>query len=199
MSVYPERIAKFCRSPERFGKTKDQTAVGADVNFSCGCFVRIFLEIDEDDQVVRTAGFSSNGCGYMIAAAEVFASFLERKYLSDLHGLEKATFEEAVEKHLGKIDIVRTPCMDAVYKAARSAFACHRSRVLDEFQGEKALVCTCFGVAEETIETFIAEHSPQTADEVTENCRAGGGCGSCRMVIQEMIDAAALASSVDAR
>lgn len=190
MSVYPESVARFCLSPEHVSKTKDQAAVGTDVNFACGCFVRIFLEIDEDEQVVRTAGFSSNGCGYMIAAAEVFASILEGKYLSDLHGLERTGFEEAVEMQTGKIEKARTPCLEAVYNATRSAFADHRSRVLDEFQGEKALVCTCFGVAEETIETFIAENSPRTADEVTENCRAGGGCGSCRMLIQEMIDAA---------
>lgn len=196
MSVYPESVARFCRSPKHASEPANRDAAGTDVNFTCGCFVKVFVEIDEDEQTVCRAGFSSNGCGYMVAAAEVFAKVLEGKHLSDLHGLERSRFDEEVAKQLGTIDTARTPCLDAVYQAARLAFADHRNRKVEEFRGEKALICTCFGVAEETVEILIAANSPATVDEVTDKCRAGGGCGSCRMLIQEMIDAAMRAACV---
>jgi NAD(P)H-nitrite reductase large subunit len=43
-------------------------------------------------------------------------------------------------------------------------------------------------VTETTIERLINERSLQTVEEVTRACNAGGGCGSCRPIIQEMLD-----------
>jgi len=66
--------------------------------------------------------------------------------------------------------------------------AAYRERRVEEFQGEKALICTCFGVSEETIVTAISENSLSDVDQVVDLCRAGSGCGSCRMLIQELVD-----------
>jgi NifU-like protein len=67
----------------------------------------------------------------------------------------------------------------------------YRRHRIEEFQGEKALICTCFGVSEETIVNVIAENDLTDVDEVSGLCRAGSGCGSCRMLIAELIDSQA--------
>jgi NifU-like protein len=59
---------------------------------------------------------------------------------------------------------------------------------IEEFTGEKALICTCFGVSEETIERVIANNRCETVEEVSQKCNAGSGCGSCQPLIQEIID-----------
>jgi NifU-like protein len=69
-----------------------------------------------------------------------------------------------------------------------AALAGYRARRVEEFSGEKALVCTCFGVSEETIERVVAEYEIETVEQVTDFCKAGGGCGTCQPLIQEILD-----------
>ncbi len=188
MAVYPPKVGRCLESPRRAGTVSNANAVGTSASFECGCFVRVSLSIDPATAAVRSGGFQSNGCGFMIAAADVIAKGLEREVLTDLHSLNEAEFTGRVEAELGDFPPERRQCIHVVLEAVRAAFADHRARVIEEFRGEKALICTCFGVSEESIEAFIAEHSPETVDEVTAARRAGAGCGSCRMLIQEMID-----------
>ena len=140
---------------------------------------------------VGAASFRTNGCGYMIAAAAVLADTVDGRELSALHGLEGDALFQTIEAELGPLPAGRRQCAEVCIDALHTAFRSHRSRLIEEFRGEKALICTCFGVTEETIEQFIAEHRPQSVEEVTEACRAGGGCGSCQMLIQEMLDGSA--------
>jgi bacterioferritin-associated ferredoxin len=48
-------------------------------------------------------------------------------------------------------------------------------------------VCHCEAVNDEIVQAAIASGA-DTVDEVTERCHAGGGCGRCRSLLQEMID-----------
>jgi NAD(P)H-nitrite reductase large subunit len=50
------------------------------------------------------------------------------------------------------------------------------------------LICTCFFVSEQTIEHEIKSRGLTTVREVTAACSAGGGCGSCRQLIVEILD-----------
>jgi NifU-like protein len=70
----------------------------------------------------------------------------------------------------------------------QNALANFRAFQVEEWTGEKALICSCFGVSEETIENLIKTNSLETVEEVTDVCNAGGGCGSCQPLIQELID-----------
>jgi bacterioferritin-associated ferredoxin len=58
----------------------------------------------------------------------------------------------------------------------------------EEWGGEEALICTCFFVSERTIEREILSRGLQTVSDVTRVCNAGGGCGSCHQLIQEILD-----------
>ncbi len=125
----------------------------------------------------------------MIAVADVFAESVSRKSLSDLHGLDRDEFRATIVSELGVLPAEREHCAEVCFEALRNAFAALRERRIEEFRGEEALICTCFGVAERVIDEFIDLHSEVSVDMVADSCRAGSGCGSCRMLIQEMIDA----------
>ena len=150
---------------------------GSDVRFTCGSYVRFSLRIEGELPVITNAGFSSNGCGHMCAAADELCEYLTGRALTQLHGLEvrpnAATSRE---------------CGEHCYTAVRAALADYRAARIEEFSGEKALICTCFGVTEERIEAIISGSNIRTVDEVSAACNAGLGCGSCRMMIQEVID-----------
>ncbi len=146
--------------------------------------------IDTASKAVVEARFLSNGCGYMVAAADALAERLEGLRITDLNGAYENELTAAIEKTLSPFPEDRKHCLKIAIDSLREALADHRSLLIEEFAGEKVLICTCFGVAEETIESVIGKGKALTVDEVAEACRAGTGCGSCRMLIQEMLDAA---------
>lgn len=179
MPVYPEEIASLIRSPRFSRAVANSNAIGTDARLDCGCFIRAEMCISDEGRIV-SAGFRSNGCGFMVAAAESIARSVNGRLLTELSGVPDIPLERPAD---------RQPCANAVSNAVRIAFAWYRHKRLDEFRGERPLICTCFGVTEEAVEDFIGANHPASVDEVSESLRAGLGCGSCRMLIQEIIDA----------
>lgn len=188
MPYYPPRVHSRFRSPRRCGRAADANGVGTSASFECGCFVRVSVAVSVPEKMIRDARFVTNGCGYMAAAADVVAQGICGRELSELHSLDEKFFSPLAERELGPLPPERSQCLKVVLEATRKALSDFRSFLIEEFRGEKALICTCFGVSEETIENYISVNLPDTVEQVTAGCRAGGGCGSCRMLIQEMID-----------
>ena len=188
MSFYPPKIQQRFDSPKNSGVIACSNSAGRSASFQCGSFVAFSLRIDSDSKIVSDAGYQTNGCGYMIAAADFLVDVVKGLQLGELHGLNNDDLNSKIEAEFETRCDDRHQCVEVCIEALRAAFADYRLHRIEEFRGEKALVCTCFGVAEETIETHIHERSITTVDEITNICNAGGGCGSCRMLIQEMID-----------
>ncbi len=188
MSFYPIKVQAKLDSPQNAGSVPVQNATGRSASFQCGSFVAFSLRIESESKIVLDAVFRSNGCGYMTAAADLLADTVKGLHLGELHGLDSQRLSSEIDSAFGIFPGDRRQCSDVCVEALRSAFADFRSRQIDEFSGEKALVCTCFSVTEEIIERHIDARSLTTVDQVTDICNAGGGCGSCRMLIQEMID-----------
>ncbi|MEO7672756.1 MAG: iron-sulfur cluster assembly scaffold protein [Pyrinomonadaceae bacterium] len=188
MTFYPPKINARFRSPQNAGRLCGANAMGKGVSFECGSFFRMSLKIDSETKTIRQAKFQTNGCGYMVAAGDVVAEMLSGRQLIDLHGLDQEEHESVLLDEVEGFPPERKQCADLVFTALKGALADFRSNLLEEFMGEKALICTCFGVSEEAIESYLEANSPVTVANVTDACRAGGGCGSCRMLIQELID-----------
>lgn len=188
MSFYPEKISRRFYQTNRAGKPEKTNAVGTGASFLCGTFVRFFLEIDAETKKIKDAKYKSNACGFTIAAAEVLTEHICGKKLTELHGLENEELKAGLENSLGVFPADRNHCAQICFDALHAALNDFRALQLEEFAGEKALICTCFGVSEEEIENVIEQNQIETVEEVTNVCNAGGGCGSCRMLIQELID-----------
>lgn len=195
MRFYPEKISRLFYAPQNVGKPEKANAVGVQASFVCGCVVRYFLEIDPQTRQIQQAKFRTNGCGFMIAAADVLATVMQKKFLTALHGLEKNVLTAEIETELGAFPANRRHCLEICLEAMEAALADFRRFQLQEFAGEKALICTCFGVSEEEIGKVISENHLQTVEEVGEFCQAGTGCGSCRLLIQELIDVSKMFST----
>lgn len=188
MNFYPRKINKRFQGPTNPGLVEGANASGTAASFACGCFVRLSLAIEKDCKEIRAAKFQSNGCGYMIATADVVTERLVGRKLTELHGLAEDELDPQRTGELEQFPENRNQCSELVLDALKDALADYRESALEEFQGEKALICTCFGVSEETIGKCISENSIRRVADVTDLCRAGGGCGSCQILIEEMID-----------
>jgi assimilatory nitrate reductase catalytic subunit len=51
-----------------------------------------------------------------------------------------------------------------------------------------AMICACFGVAEQTICKTIRDNKLQSVDQITTACQAGGNCGSCIPELKQLLD-----------
>ena len=187
MAYYPKKVAARSRSPRFASSLPEGSASGIAVSFECGTFVRVFLSIEPTDNRISDAGFLSNGCGFAVAAADVIVEILCGKSLPELNSMRDGPIIAAVAGELGEFPPNRIQCLDLTISAVREALADHRVRCIEEFRGEAALVCTCFGVTEETVQEIIAASRPESIDEVADQCSAGSGCGSGRMLVEEML------------
>ena len=188
MSFYPSEVSKRFHAARRAGKLPNADAVGARATFVCGAVLRFTLAIDKASKEITNAKFQTDGCGFVIAAAEVLAEKIIGRKLIDLHGADESVWQTQIESELGDFPTGRWHCLKLTIETLQSAFNDFRAARLEEWNGEKTLICTCFGVSEETIENLVAEKSLPTVEAVTAACNAGGGCGACRILIQEIID-----------
>ncbi|MGI9036915.1 MAG: iron-sulfur cluster assembly scaffold protein, partial [Pyrinomonadaceae bacterium] len=172
------------------GSANEANAAGTGATFVCGAVLRFTLSIDKDSKIITDAKFQTDGCGFLIASADALAEKIKGKKLSALHGLDKKILNGEIENALGKFPSDRKHCLKLTVETLQAAFGDFRRAQIEEWTGEKALICTCFGVSEEKIEKLIADNSLHTVEEVTDLCDAGGGCGACQPLIQEIIDAA---------
>ncbi len=161
-------------------------ASGRWASFLCGVAVKFSLRIDDKSKRITDAKFKTNGCGYVIATADFICEEIIGNELTKLHGLDD--LENAFVGEFGEFPSGRKHCADTCFDALQNTLAEYRKSQVEEWTGEKALICTCFGVSEERIETEIALHNLQTVEAVGDVCNAGTGCGSCQPLIQEILD-----------
>ncbi len=185
VSFYPIKISERFNQPKHIGRLKSANASGKSAAFICGSIIKFNLTI-ENKQIIAVK-FQTNGCGFLIATADFISETIENTALIEF---DKVHLKLIVERDLGAFPQNREHCIQICFDGLQDAFNDYRTSQLKEFVGEKALICTCFGVSEEEIETLIAKNSLENVEEVSQICNAGSGCGSCQPLIQEIIDSA---------
>lgn len=183
-SFYPEIVTALLREARHCGHSANPSVAGAAVSFECG--VGLEFELTVVEGVVREVAYISTGCGWAVASAEALSRLVDSRSLTDLHGLDETGAE--LGKDLGGVPKERAPCVELALDALRKALSEYRKIQVGEWAGDKALICSCFGVSEDVIEEAAASGTANTVREIGERCRAGTGCGSCQMLIQEILD-----------
>ena len=140
--------------------------------------MRFSITVD-DAQVVSQARFRAAGCTVLVASASLLTEQV----------IGKTTAEAAViDLRFDGLEPNREHCPKLACDALLAAIRKYSDVARDEWLGDEALICTCFFVSERTIEREIAGRGLSTVAEVTHACNAGGGCGSCHQLIQEILD-----------
>ena len=178
-------VSELFFNPKNVGDAREPSFVGRSASFHCGATLRISLHVDESQRIVE-AKFRAAGCSVMVASA----TLLTEEILGKTTG-EAATLGQQVrllETRLGPIETERTECPALACEALVSAIREYSDAVRDSWEGEQALICTCFGVSERRIEREIQINGLRTVAEVTRSCNAGAGCRSCWPLIQDILD-----------
>lgn len=173
-------------SPRNVGALDGEAFIGRAGSFTCGAVVRVSLRIDESQRIAE-AKFKAAGCGFLVASSSFLTEQIQGKTTGEAAVLAQSP-ASAISEPLSGFPEDRAHCAALACEALLSAITHYSDSVRDQWEGDEALICTCFCVSERTIEREIERKSLRTIVDVTKACRAGGGCRSCYSLIEDILD-----------
>ena len=177
--------AEFFLSPKNVGEAPEPSFVGRSASFECGATVRISLHVDESQRITE-AKFKAAGCSVLVASASLLIDQVVGKTTGEAASLGQRV--ETLKERLGDLPLDRRECPALACEALVSAIRNYSDVARDEWEGEEALICTCFCVSERTIEREVQMKGLKTISEVTAVCNAGAGCRSCYPLIEDILE-----------
>ena len=178
-------VSQLFVEPRHVGETTEPNFVGRSASLKCGASLRISLNIDES-QKITDAKFKAAGCSVAVASASLLIEQILNKTTAEAASLSQQPALLAAQ--LGVVPADRSECVPLACDALVAAIRNFSNSARDEWEGDEALICTCFCVSELTIEREIQTSGLQSIAEVTAACSAGGGCRSCYPLIQDILD-----------
>jgi len=178
-------VSELFFNPRHVGEAGEPRFIGRSGSFQCGAILRVSLHIDEAQRITE-AKFKAAGCSVLVAAASLLIDNVIGKTTAE--AAAAAQHLDQLAETLGTLPAERNECVLLACEALVSAIRNYSDSARDEWEGDEALICTCFCVSERTIEREIQTRKLQTIAEVTAACSAGGGCRSCYSLIEEILE-----------
>ena len=177
---YSEKVMDHYRNPRNVGKIDNADAVGQAGALSCGDELKIYLKIENN--IIVDAKFQTFGCGSAVASSSILTEMIIGKTVEEAL---KVTNEDIAEE-LGGLPPEKMHCSVMGHEALQDALK-NYTHTNNENVQEK-IICTCFGVTERMIIEAITENNLTTLQDVTNYTKAGGACGRCKGMIQELLN-----------
>jgi NifU-like protein len=181
----PEVVADHFYNPRNVGAADEPSFVGRAASLTCGAHVRFSIQVNEN-QVVSQARFKAVGCSVLVASLSLLTERVINVPTAD--AAITGQNPEALKSVTANLQPEREHCPQLACDALLAAIREYSDAARAEWIGDEALICTCFFVSERTIENEIARRGLTSVAEVTRACNAGGGCGSCHQLIQEILE-----------
>jgi NifU-like protein len=179
---YSERVMDHFRNPRNVGEIPEPDGVGEVGSMACGDVLRLAFKLD-DRRRIADIKFKTFGCASSIASASALTELAKGKSLDEA---ERITNQD-IAHYLGGLPEQKMHCSVMGREALEAAIENYRSGGTAKHFLEGKVVCTCFGVTEPEIERVVRENDLRTVEDVTNYCKAGGGCGGCHGQIAEII------------
>ncbi len=185
MSLNHESQTELFFNSTNVGDAPEPNHTGRSASFECGAIVQVSLHVDESQRIVE-ARFRAAGCSVMVAAASFLTSRISGEITAEAAAL--AQRPDLLNQQIGAVEAGRQDCAALACEALLAAITDYSNSIREEWVGDEALICTCFGVSERVIEGQIRSESLATIEDVTRACNAGAGCRSCYPLIQDILD-----------
>ena len=178
-------LTQLFLNPKNVGEAREPSFIGRSASFQCGATLRISLHIDDSQRIVE-AKFKAAGCSVLVASASLLTEQVLGKTTGEAAALGQTV--RLIDERLGPVEIERIDCPGLACEALVAAISEYSNAIRDSWEGDQALICTCFGVSEKRIEQAIHENHLTTVAEVTRACNAGAGCRSCWPLIEDILE-----------
>ena len=184
---YSEKVMDHYRNPRNVGKIDDADAVGSAGSLACGDQLKIYLKIKNG--IVTDAKFQTFGCGSAVASSSILTEMIIGKPISEVRKITNKDIADQLEG----LPPEKMHCSVMGYEALEDALQGYEDyQDLEDIRADEnkkqKIVCTCFGITENVIWDAIKQNGLTTVEEITNYTKAGGACGKCKGLIQDIID-----------
>lgn len=190
---YSDKVLDHYRNPRNVGKIDDADMIGEAGSLACGDSLKLYIKLDGN--IVKDAKFLTFGCGSAVASSSILTEMIIGKTLDEV---KKITNKDIAEQ-LDGLPQEKMHCSVMGREALEDALKKYFGENSEEWKeleleydshshaGEK-IICTCFNVTENQIWEAIKVNGLTTVEEVTNYTKAGGACGRCKIIINDIIE-----------
>jgi NifU-like protein len=182
---YTDNVMDHFYNPRNVGRIEDADGIGEVGSLACGDALTLTFKLDADGKIADVK-FQTFGCASAVASSSALTEMIKGMTLEEASKISN----QDIVRRLGGLPDQKMHCSVMGQEALEAAIGDYYRR-----KGGKApdkqngvIVCTCFGVTDEEIRKVVKENSLTTVEQVTNFCKAGGGCGGCKGRIAELID-----------
>jgi NifU-like protein len=171
---YTDKVNEHFRNPHNVGKIEKPDGEGQVGSLACGDALKLMFKLDDEGRISE-AKFQTFGCASAIASSSALTEMIIGKTLDEA---EKITNKDIAD-YLGGLPKQKVHCSVMGREALEAAIYNYRTGKEWNKQIEGEVICHCFGVTDTELEKVIRENDVTTIEDLTNDCKAGGGCGNC--------------------
>jgi len=117
--MYNEKVIDYFMHPRNAGKLEDANAIGEVGNPTCGDVMKIYLKINDDNEVIEDIKFETFGCAAAIATSSMVTEMVKGKTISDAMKITNKDVAEA----LGGLPEIKLHCSLLAQQGLEAAVA----------------------------------------------------------------------------
>ena len=179
---YTDKVLDHFRNPRNVGIVENPDGIGEVGSLACGDALKLTFKLDGNKKISEVK-FKTFGCASAIASSSALTEIIKGMTLEEA---SKVTNQD-IANFLGGLPEQKMHCSVMGREALEVAIEnYHTGKTAKKILAGK-VVCTCFGVTEEEIERVVRDNNLTTVEQVTNYCKAGGGCGHCKPDIEIII------------
>lgn len=182
MWEYTDKVLDLFRNPRNVGTIKDPDGVGEVGSMACGDALKLMFKLDSRGRIADVK-FQTFGCASAIASSSALTEIIKGMTLEEA---EKVNNQDIVN-YLGGLPEQKMHCSVMGREALEAAIENFRTGRVEKKIIEGDVICHCFGVTDQEIERVVRDNQLTTVDQVTNYCKAGGACGSCKDDIAKIL------------
>jgi NifU-like protein len=180
---YTDKVMDHFKNPRNVGVIERPDGIGEVGSLACGDALKLTFKLGEDDRILD-AKFQTFGCASAIASSSALTEMIKGMTIDEADQVSN----QDIAEYLGGLPEQKMHCSVMGREALEVAIENHRTGKTSKKILEGKVVCNCFGVTEEEIEHVVRDNSLTTVEQVTNYCKAGGGCGGCIPDIEAIIE-----------
>ena len=180
---YSDKVKDHFFHPRNVGTIENPDGVGEVGSLACGDALKLMFKLDKNGRIADIR-FHTFGCGSAIASSSALTELVMGKSLEEA---EKTTNQDIAD-YLGGLPEQKMHCSVMGKEALEAAIENYRTGKPVSRTAESKIICTCFGVTEGEIVKVVQENGLTSVEQVTNYCKASGGCGGCHSDIEAILD-----------